>query len=70
MLDRSEVGKRGYLHEGFRLFRLKDSRAQKLKYHYHEFDKLILLLAARSPMSSKASPISCVRGISCWCSTT
>ena len=44
MLDRSEVGKRGYLHENFRLFHLKDSRAQKLDYHYHEFDKLILLL--------------------------
>ena len=29
MLDRSEVGKRGYLNEEFRLFHLKDSRAQK-----------------------------------------
>ena len=47
MLDRSEVGKRGYLNEGFRLFHLKDSRAPKLDYHYHEFDKLILLLGGR-----------------------
>ena len=47
MLDRSEVGKRGYLNEGFRLFHLKDSRAQKLDYHYHEFDKLILLLGGK-----------------------
>lgn len=47
MLDRSEVGKRGYLHEDFRLFHLKDSRAQKLDYHYHEFDKLILLLGGK-----------------------
>lgn len=47
MLDRSEVGKRGYLNEGFRLFRLKDSRAQKLDYHYHEFDKLILPLGGK-----------------------
>ena len=44
MLDHGEAGKRGYLNEGFRLFHLKDSRAQKLDYHYHEFDKLILLL--------------------------
>lgn len=44
MLDRSEVGKRGYLNEEFRLFHLKDSRAQKLDYHYHEFDKLIFFL--------------------------
>ena len=47
MLDRSEVGKRGYLKENFRLFHLRDSRAQKLDYHYHEFDKLILLLGGR-----------------------
>lgn len=47
MLDRSEVGKRGYLNEGFRLFHLKDSCAPKLDYHYHEFDKLILLLGGK-----------------------
>ncbi len=39
--------KRGYLKEDFRLFHLKDSRAQKLDYHYHEFDKLILLLGGK-----------------------
>ena len=47
MLDHSEVGKRGYLNEDFRLFHLKDSRAPKLDYHYHEFDKLILLLSGK-----------------------
>ena len=47
MLDRSEVGRRGYLHENFRLFHLKDSRAEKMEYHYHEFDKIILLLSCR-----------------------
>ena len=47
VLDRSEVGKRGYLNEEFRLFHLKDSRAQKLDYHYHEFDKLIFFLSGK-----------------------
>ncbi|MBD5147730.1 MAG: AraC family transcriptional regulator [Oscillibacter sp.] len=47
MLDYSEAGKRGYLREDFRLFHLKDSLAQKLDYHYHEFDKLILVLGGR-----------------------
>lgn len=47
MLDRSEVGKRGYLHENFRLFHLKDTRAEKMEYHYHEFDKIILLLRGK-----------------------
>ena len=47
MPNHSEAGKRGYLNEGFRLFHLKDSRAQKLDYHYHEFDKLILLRSGK-----------------------
>ena len=47
MLDRSEISKRGYLKEDFRLFHLKDSRAQKVDYHYHAFDKLILLLGGK-----------------------
>lgn len=47
MPERSEADKRGYLKENFRLFHLKDSRAQKLDYHYHEFDKLILLLGGK-----------------------
>lgn len=47
MLDRSEVGKRGYLNEPYRLFHLRDERALALDYHYHEFDKLVLLLGGR-----------------------
>ena len=47
MLDRSEVGKRGYLKENFRLFHLRDSRAQKLEYHYHEFDKIVFHMAGK-----------------------
>ncbi len=48
MLDRSEIGKRGYLREDYRLFYLRDSRAVKLDYHYHEFDKLVFHLAGRT----------------------
>jgi len=47
MLDRSEVGRRGYLNEDYRLFHLRDSRALELDYHYHEFDKLVLQLGGR-----------------------
>ena len=42
-----DAGKRGYLRENFRFVRLKDSRAQQIGYHYHEFDKLILLLGGK-----------------------
>ncbi len=48
MLDRSEVGKRGYLYEDYRLFHLRDDREIKLEYHYHEFDKLVCLLSGRA----------------------
>ncbi len=47
MLNRSEVGKRGYLYEDFRLFHLKDSRAQELDFHYHEFDKIVFQLGGK-----------------------
>lgn len=47
MLDRSEAGAWRYLEEDFRVFHLRDSLAQKLPYHYHEFDKLVLLLRGR-----------------------
>ena len=40
----AQADKRGYLHGDFRLFHLKDSRAQQVDYHYHDFDKLVLLL--------------------------
>ena len=47
MLDRSEIGKRGYLDRDFRLVHLKDSLAPRIDYHYHEFDKLVFFLGGR-----------------------
>lgn len=37
----------GYLQEEFRLFRLKDRRAQSFDYHYHDFDKVIFFLSGQ-----------------------
>ncbi len=37
--------RRGYLHEDFRIFHLKDANATRVDYHYHDFDKLVLLLS-------------------------
>ena len=47
MLDRSEVGKRGYLDRDFRLVHLKDSLAQNIDYHDHECDKLVIFLGGK-----------------------
>jgi len=47
MLDRSEVGKRGYLNDDYRIVHLKDSLAPRIGYHYHEFDKLVFFLGGK-----------------------
>lgn len=36
---------KGYLHENFRLFHLRDSLTQIAETHYHEFDKFVLVCA-------------------------
>ena len=38
-----EAVNKGYLHEDFRLFHLKDSLAQTADTHYHEFDKFVMV---------------------------
>lgn len=37
--------KKGYLLEDFRLFHLRDSHGVQTEYHYHEFCKLVVLIA-------------------------
>ena len=37
--------KRGYLHEDFRLFHLRDVGVEEMEYHYHEFDKIVIFLS-------------------------
>lgn len=40
--------KKGYLHNKFRLFHLKDTSLPEVDYHYHEFDKIILFISGRA----------------------
>ena len=44
-MDNGTDRRRGYLHEDFRIFHLKDADATRVDYHYHEFHKLVLLLS-------------------------
>lgn len=37
----------GYLNENYHYFHLRDTAGQEGSYHFHEFDKLVLLLAGR-----------------------
>lgn len=38
---------RGYLREEFRLYHLRDNRAQEIEYHYHEFDKIVVFISGQ-----------------------
>jgi len=37
----------GYLHENFHYFHLKDTAGQERDFHYHEFDKIVILLSGK-----------------------
>ncbi len=39
------VDNAGYLRESFHYFHLRDSAGQELDFHFHEFDKLVILLS-------------------------
>lgn len=39
--------KRGYLHDEYRIFHLKDSEKKIFSFHYHDFYKVLLLLDGR-----------------------
>jgi AraC-like DNA-binding protein len=41
------VRQAGYLHERYHYFHLKDSMGQERDFHFHEFDKIVILLSGR-----------------------
>lgn len=40
----SEYSKKGYLHQHFRIFHLRDKGLREIPFHYHDFHKLIIFL--------------------------
>lgn len=44
-MDQTNAMKRGYLHDNFRYFHLKDSNKENFNYHYHEFSKIVILIS-------------------------
>ena len=40
----NSINRAGYLRESFHYFHLKDTAGQELDFHFHEFDKLVILL--------------------------
>ena len=47
MTERYKYSNDGYLNEDFRLFHLKDSSGQEKDFHFHEFDKLVILISGK-----------------------
>ena len=45
MLNNKNINRAGYLRENFHYFHLRDTAGQELDFHFHEFDKLVILLA-------------------------
>ncbi len=45
--SKNAFSREGYLHENYHYFHLKDSAGQERSFHFHEFDKLVLLLSGK-----------------------
>lgn len=45
MSERFQYSREGYLNENFHYFHLKDTAGQELDFHFHEFDKIVILLS-------------------------
>ena len=47
MNEECSISRAGYLRENYHYFHLRDTAGQELDFHFHEFDKVVLLLAGR-----------------------
>ena len=47
MKKEQTFSREGYLEENYHYFHLRDTAGQERDYHYHEFDKIVLLLSGR-----------------------
>ncbi len=45
MSEQFQYNREGYLNENFRFFHLKDTAGQELDFHFHEFDKIVILIS-------------------------
>ena len=47
MNEERGISRAGYLRENYHYFHLRDTAGQELDFHFHEFDKVVLLLTGR-----------------------
>ncbi|MBR5094059.1 MAG: helix-turn-helix domain-containing protein [Oscillospiraceae bacterium] len=46
-MEKSRYAREGYLLENYRYFHLRDTAGQERDFHFHDFDKVVLLLSGR-----------------------
>ena len=47
MKEEGSISRAGYLRESYHYFHLRDTAGQELDFHFHEFDKIVLLLSGK-----------------------
>ena len=47
MAKNTAFAREGYLRENYHYFHLRDTAGQERDFHFHEFDKIVLLLSGR-----------------------
>ena len=45
MTDRLNYTREGYLNDDFKMFHLRDTAGQERDFHFHEFDKIVILIS-------------------------
>ena len=45
--EKKTYSREGYLEENYHYFHLRDTAGQERDFHFHEFDKIVLLLSGR-----------------------
>ena len=43
----NSISREGYLHENYHYFHLRDTAGQERSFHFHDFDKIVLLLSGK-----------------------
>ena len=53
--EKKTYSREGYLEENYHYFHLRDTAGQERDFHFHEFDKIVLLLSGRVDYAVEAS---------------
>ena len=61
--EKKTYSREGYLEENYHYFHLRDTAGQERDFHFHEFDKIVLLLSGRVEYAVEGSDDRQVRAL-------